>query len=388
MHFFTSITTCYLPKARVLAKTLKKYNQNAVMHLVIADNLPNNFIKNEEPFDYIWNAEAFIKTENNKQWFYKHNVVELCTAIKASAAIHILNQTNANEVVYLDPDIAVYSNLDELHDMLNYHSLLLTPHQTESGGNNDESIRFDDLIFLQRGIFNFGFFAVRNNDNGRKFLDWWNYRLMNFCFDDQENGLFVDQKWGDLIPGLFDFVKIIRNPGYNVATWNLTTRKITGNEHSGWFVNEQPLKFFHFSAYDSGGHRRVLSRYADQDSPAWKLSLQYEQMLNNNGQKELVSTPNKYSFYENGIEIKKSERIFFRNQPYLKNIFTNPFDQSCQKWMSKNLLNTDIRKLIISYYLIYIGYKVSFGRTRIKLKNKFKIYQKAISKINNMKQTL
>ena len=85
--FFTSITTCYLPKARVLAKTLKiqsKY-RNAFSY---SRRPPlNSFIKNEEPFDYIWNAEDY--------------------------------QTKANEVIYLDPDIAVYSNLVELHDMLN-----------------------------------------------------------------------------------------------------------------------------------------------------------------------------------------------------------------------------------------------------------------------------
>lgn len=197
---------------------------------------------------------------------------------------------------------------------------------------------------------------------------------MNYCFDDQENGLFVDQKWGDLILGLFDFVKIIRDPGYNVATWNLTTRKITGNEDSDWFVNDKPLKFFHFSAYDSGSHRRVLYRYVDKDSPAWKLSLQYKQMVNKNSQKELVATPNKYSFYDNGIKITKSER-FFRNQPYLRYLFPNPFDQTCQKWMLKNLFDTNIKKLVITYYLTYIGYNVKLRPNTSQVKEQIQSLQ-------------
>ena len=108
MHFYTSITTCYLPKARVLVETLKRYNPDAVMHLVMADDLPEEFDLEKELFDYVWYAEDFIKTNNNKQWFYEHTVVELCTAIKPAAAIHILKNTDANEIVFLDRDSSLW----------------------------------------------------------------------------------------------------------------------------------------------------------------------------------------------------------------------------------------------------------------------------------------
>ena len=53
MHFFTSVTTCYIPKARVLAKTLKEHNPDAIMHLVISDDLPKNFDIKNEMFDFV-----------------------------------------------------------------------------------------------------------------------------------------------------------------------------------------------------------------------------------------------------------------------------------------------------------------------------------------------
>lgn len=99
MHFFTSITTCYLPKARILASTLKKHNPDSVMHLVVSDDLPESFDLTKEDFDYVWSAEDFIKTENNKKWFYMHTVVELCTAVKGAAALHILQKTNAEKLI-------------------------------------------------------------------------------------------------------------------------------------------------------------------------------------------------------------------------------------------------------------------------------------------------
>src|SRR5262249_20641383 len=39
MHFFTSITTNYLPKARVLATSVKRFHPKAVFHLVCSDSL-------------------------------------------------------------------------------------------------------------------------------------------------------------------------------------------------------------------------------------------------------------------------------------------------------------------------------------------------------------
>ncbi len=63
---------------------------------------------------------------------------------------------------------------------------------------------------------------------GRRFIDWWADRLRQFCYDEVPNGLFTDQRWVDLAPAFFDDIAIVRDPQYNVATWNLTHRRATG----------------------------------------------------------------------------------------------------------------------------------------------------------------
>lgn len=335
MHFFTSITTSYLPKARVLAKTLKQHNKDAIMHLVVSDDLPDSFDIKKEPFDYVWYAEDFIKQDNNKKWFFSHTVVELCTAVKGAAALHILKQTKADKLVYLDPDIGVFDDLTPLSKMLDKNSLLLTPHQIEPAVSM-RGIIDEEICSLMYGIYNFGFFAVKNDDSGLKFLNWWNSRLMDFCYDDIPHGLFTDQKWGDMIPALFDFVHIIHDPAYNVATWNLATRKVTGNEKDGWFVNGKPLRFYHFTGFDSGAHRIMLAQHAKETDPVWKLSLMYEKMMYENGQAELGKTVFKYGFYENGKKIDKQDRILFRKNLHIYNRFENPFSEDTYKWMRKH----------------------------------------------------
>lgn len=379
MHFFTSITTCYLPKARVLAETLKKHNPSAVMHLVISDDLPENFNLENEDFDYVWQAEDFIKTENNKKWFFMHSVVELCTAVKGAAALHILQQTNADKLVYLDPDIGVFGDLTPLSQMLDKNSLLITPHQVEPAVTK-RGVIDEEICSLKHGVYNFGFFAVKNDNNGLRFLNWWNERLMNFCYDDIPNGLFTDQKWGDLIPALFDFAKVVRDVEYNVATWNLATRKISGDDKYGWMVNGRPLKFYHFTGFDSGAHRIMLSQHANEDDPVWNLSLWYENKLQEKGQSTLGKTMYKYAFYSNGEKIAKEHRKLFRQRLDVYDYFSDPFGDECYAWMRVNCNPNkgDIVELFKNMYKYKVLYKLSLFAARRRNKEKFKYYRDKI----------
>jgi hypothetical protein len=76
MDVFTSIAVNYLPKACVLASTLKLRHPEWRFHLCISDqNSTNLRLKAaREPFDtIIWIEELDI--ENIYQWIFKHTVL-------------------------------------------------------------------------------------------------------------------------------------------------------------------------------------------------------------------------------------------------------------------------------------------------------------------------
>ena len=52
-------------------------------------------------------------------------------------------------------------------------------------------------------------------------LDWWAERLETDCIVDPERGFFVDQRWMDFAPGHGRDFHLLRDPGFNVAYWNL-----------------------------------------------------------------------------------------------------------------------------------------------------------------------
>ena len=234
-YYFTSITANYFAKARLLCKSLKKYNPNAKFVLGISDTIPKFIDLAQEPFDEVIESKNLPQIKNVNEFFFKHNITELCTAVKPMMAYQIMTTFNAN-VIYLDPDIAVFDDLEKLEEMFETSSILLTPHQLHPE-KDDIYVRENEILFLKRGTYNFGFFGVKNDEEGRSFLDWWTDRLSTYCFDDRYDaleelqkegllGLFTDQKWADLIPAFFENYKIIREPGYNVCTWKLSNRFI------------------------------------------------------------------------------------------------------------------------------------------------------------------
>ena len=80
---------------------------------------------------------------------------------------------------------------------------------------------------LQSGTYNLGFIALRASDEARRFVAWWQRKLLRDCVVDIARGLFTDQKWIDLVPGMYCGVGIVRDPGWNVAYWNLNHRQVT-----------------------------------------------------------------------------------------------------------------------------------------------------------------
>ena len=75
-----------------------------------------------------------------------------------------------------------------------------------------------------------------------------------------EKGRFVDQRWIDFVPVLFKHM-ILRDPGFNVAWWNLSHRTVRWNGR--WEVDGVPIRFFHFSGYSPETPRR-LTKHAGE----------------------------------------------------------------------------------------------------------------------------
>ena len=281
---YTSFTFSYLGKARVLAESLKKFHPDWDMVALLTDKVPDNFSFDVEKefFDYvIWGEDLDIP--NVSEWISEHNIVEACTAVKGPTLEKLATSGKYDYVMYLDPDVAVFSSLQPLIEMFSDEvEVLLTPHQLSQEEHDDHIAIIDnELSSTKHGVYNLGFVCVASKGAGLKFANWWSERLKKYCRDDIPNGMFTDQKWCDLVPAYFDNVKIVRDPGYNVASWNISQRKIEFDDLGNILVNGSKLKFFHFTKLGPIG-RKMTERYAGDNYQVYELWKWYEREINRN----------------------------------------------------------------------------------------------------------
>ena len=327
IHAYTSFSFSYLNRARVWAKSLKKIHPDWIVWAVISDIEPNGFVfdLNNEPFDKLMTAVDLFGGEA-ECWLFGMDVIETCTAVKGRALNRLLEMPNVDQVFYFDPDTAVFNTMAPIVQLLNEFSIVLTPHQIDpEPRDNRLAILDNEAASLQYGVFNLGFIAVSNDDESRRFASWWEDRLNAFCHDRLDIGIFVDQKWCNLVPCFFDNVKILRDPGYNVASWNLSQRKIDICPDGNIYVNNCLLRFFHFTKLGPIGDV-MTSRYAQDNVEVYEIWSAYKRMIESNSDSLI---PQKYWYYgnfRNGKKIPKLLREKYRERKDLQEYFVDPFN--------------------------------------------------------------
>jgi len=343
VYAYSSFSYSYLNRARVLAKTLKAQHPDWKLWAVVTDEEPESFsfdIAREE-FDGVLAAKDLLGADF-EPWLFGHDVVEACTAVKGPAAVRLLEFDDCEKLFFFDPDMAVFNGVDDVVDLLSEYSIVLTPHQTEPEERWDTTaIRDNEITSLEYGAFNLGFFAIANDNEGRRFALWWGDRLREWCHDRRDIGLFVDQKWCNLVPCFFDRVKVLRDPGYNVASWNLSQRVMRYDDAGTALVNDRPLRFFHFTKLGAVGDV-MTQRYARDNIEVYELWWWYRQEVHAATSREIPKSWWAYGTFDNGEAIPKRVRELYRERRDLREAFPRPFgtgNGSFHEWLtSQNYL--------------------------------------------------
>jgi hypothetical protein len=256
MIVFTICSRNFLSYALTLFSSLQENHGSVRFYVALCDR-PHEPEINGFGFEVITLDQLGIP--NLDEMREKYNITELNTSIKPFVFSYLFEQHPGDVIAYFDPDIFIFSRMDELENAFaSGADCVLTPHILEPA----EFAEMEDRQFLRYGIYNLGFCAFRDTPEVRRVISWWGRRLEKYCVIDLDGGLFVDQKWADLFPALISDTVILRHPGYNIAYWNLSQRRI-GKAGDQWTVNSEPLRFFHFSG-NKIEDETVFSRHSDQ----------------------------------------------------------------------------------------------------------------------------
>lgn len=337
LHFFTIVARNYLAYAYVLGESIKLYHPEAQFSVFVMDDVDAEFSQEiaSKGFNAISPDEIPLTTYATL--VFKYNVTEASTAVKPFVVKCLFSQ-GYEQVVYLDPDIQCYRRFTEVLQILEQNSIVLTPHNTLP---IPDDVFPDDDLYLTCGVYNLGFVAIRNDEPGRKFVDWWCRRLDQHCLDAREMGLFVDQKWVDLVPAYFDSVVILKSLAYNAAYWNVHLRRVVRLD-GRWRVlpSNEDLAFFHFSGiriedptkvtkYGPRGplsfgreKRRVTF---DEQTDLAVLYAEYADAVRRAGYEYYTTLSYAYGAYANGEAISQLERVLLLVSPEWQNAGSDPF---------------------------------------------------------------
>ncbi len=355
----TIVAKNYLPQARTLMRSLKAVEPDVQRFVLLTDQIEDFFDPTAEDFTVELSSELPIV--KNSLFHLKYTVLELCTAVKPFYLEHLFSKYGLEKLIYLDPDILVVDELEPVTKALDTHQIAITPHLT---GQLQDKKYPGELDIIKAGSYNLGFIGLRQGSVATAFLRWWQGKLYNDCVVDVTNGIFVDQRWIDLVPGMFNDVAILRDPGLNLAYWNLPHRQVI-KRNSRYFVNGKPLRFVHFSGFNPlkpEGFSKHQNRYTLKDlgqlQPLVEL---YRQNMLENGYEVCNKWPYFYARFSDGSFIPDFARRSIRDdlaaQTKLEGAFTPQYDRKIFQYLNEAAPEVGPGDILITR-LLYSLYKI------------------------------
>jgi GT2 family glycosyltransferase/glycosyltransferase involved in cell wall biosynthesis len=374
MAICTIISKNYLSYARVLAGSFLEHNKGQVF-VLLTDKLEGYFDREKEKFTLIEIDRIKFRIPEFDSFCFKYNITELNTAVKPYYLEYLFEEYKLDKLVYFDPDILITDGLGDISKMLERSSMVLIPHITQPYPDTKKPFELD---ILKSGVYNLGFLALSYTDSTKRLLRWWKERLSHHCRIDLEKGLFVDQKWIDLIPGFFADAFILRDPTYNIAYWNLhyrDIRMINGDIYAG----DKKAHFLHFSGFDPLNPEKV-SKHQDRFrlsdlSHASGIFDSYRDRLMAEGFRDSKEWPCVFEYFDNGVRIPViARKIYSELSSEMMKSFGNPFTalpkDSYFNWLNRPMdsAKPQITNLMYEVYKIrqdvQFTYPEIFGTSR------------------------
>lgn len=335
---FTIVAKNYIGLGKILENSLHQHNPDIDFYIFVADTfddfsteLPSNVIITKKVLKYT--DEAWIDMS------FKYNLTEFCTAIKPACFQYVFER-GYQKAIYFDPDIFIFSPVDEIYHRLNNYEVTLTPQI--AGIHVDYNGEHPEWAMNVNGIFNLGFCGMRSTQLTATLLSWWRKRLDDNCFEDRSTGNFTDQKWMDWMPGFLgcEHLYVFHHLGLNMAPWNFFERELfckNGQLMVRYRTNdnpqrEDPLVFIHFAGYDYQKMKQgIISRKRIENLKEYDdlilASNIYRQAIVS--QQELfdlyIQQPYSYACFDNGNPIESFHRRLYHGLIESGTRYDNPF---------------------------------------------------------------
>jgi hypothetical protein len=305
----TIVAKPYLSFARALAESFHNVHRDVPFFVLLADETDGYFDPAREPFHILRLSELDIPQLERFRFHYAQQ--PLSYACTPYLLAHLLRR-GFSRLAFIKQESLVLGDLTPAFDILGKSSIVLTPHLAAPLAGTDRVER--ELNILQSGTYNVGMLGVAATPVAASFLEWWQDRVYAHCRYAPSSGMHYEQRWLDLVPGLFGDVHVLRDPAYNIGHWNLPDRAVTVVDDVV-LVNGEPCRLFRFSGYDPE-RPTAITRYSprltrETVGPAGIVFERFRSALERHGYRETKTWPYAYGVFDNGARVPELARSLF-----------------------------------------------------------------------------
>ena len=318
----TIVAKSYLSFARVLAESFLRIHPDVPFFVLLADEADGYFDPSHEAFQLVRLSELDIPQLERFRFHYAQQ--PLTYASTPYLLAHLLTR-GFRRLIFIKQESLVLGGLTPVFDILEKSSIVVTPHLVAPLAGPDRVQR--ELNILQSGTFNVGMLGVSATPVTARFLAWWQDRVYTHCRHAVAAGMHYEQRWLDLVPGLFGDVHVLRDTAYNVGHWNLPDRAITVDD-GVVSVDGRPCRLFRFSGYDPE-HPTAVTRYSSRltSETVGAAHIVFERFrigLESHGYYETRTWPYAYSVFDNGEPVADVMRSVFAEMGEAASRFGDP----------------------------------------------------------------
>ncbi len=337
----TVVTQSHVPYARCLFKSVNHFHPRLKLFAVVID--PTGHLSEIEGVTTI--PVESLGIPNLDDFLFQYTAFEACNALKSFLIRHLRRNLGLSSILYLDSDLVLYRPIDSILSASRSCSVLLTPHII-SDPQDEYSATMSD-IFLSYGVFNAGVIGIGELPDSEKFINWWCSKMLTGCIDDRKSFRYVDQKYLDLVPAIFNNVYIYKDDCFNVGYYNINNRSFQ-RLGDAWTIGGKKLISFHFTQFDP-----TCSKYKSGMEDAKVDSLgQFRDFLNTYAESLVrfgFSNKSQYAFnhHASGLEITKNLRRYHLAQVKAGTAIADPFHCSrYERMLRKEFLETRFRRIL------------------------------------------
>lgn len=243
--FCTIINADYAPFVVALYKSLYTYDTSVSLQVLVTDDGSALKMLAAYPGIQLHTVKALSSYGLVHALYKKYAHVEpdyFRWALKPVFMCYLL-ENGYDSILYTDCDLFFFNAYSFLFDELDDAGILLTPHWRNADPLTDESSFY--TLFTD-GFFNAGF--IGSSKKGFSALEWWANACHYKMGSSIASGIHDDQRYLDVLPVHFEFVKIIRHLGCNIGGWNRLVCQRVPVENSVLINNMYPVIFIHFNA--------------------------------------------------------------------------------------------------------------------------------------------